>query len=725
MDRAILSYGATIAVLSLGIGILDAGQDPTTHPNPLPLSVIRPDHPRIWFNSENVHLLRQRWTDPAYDSIVNKYKGKSDAVSMALEGLATFDEAKCSQAAETVGSEYSPDGDSNLGHVDPISLVFDWCYDYLDPGQKADLISKIVVLRDQHRDDPSNGVRNFFRWHGTYLKNSFAYLASVLAIEGEPGVTSELREAQNVLQNLQELGDEVRGDGGYRAYFSQGNLQTLPFLMWTYATDTDFAMESGFTRNLAKWAAYKLAPSRRGFVRGPGDDVALESGYLKLELDAGGFYLLASHFDDPMAQMLGNLLVSEFGQGRHWNFEGPSFISLIHHKPEFEAETPAQLGMPLTAFFDKIGMVHARSSWKTDSDVVHSWFFNGPAVEHSGQSQNHYTIWRGDDPLIMKGGNYLGSPSAYKNRYHARTISNNSLLFSPMGSDRPDNDGGQDWSFVSLDVSAEKYPVADRVGSWRGQHRYRGEIIHFKVAGQYMLVSGDAAVAYNPVNVFGYVRDFVYLKPEIFLIRDRFSTSGVATIRSLIHSRYQPIVAGTPVIVEGDSTAGILEIVSDRFRLQNGASEAGIDVLWPADPTLRFVGGVGYEGYADGYNADPATDSQDWLHGTAELEERTRLIEGQWRTEIEVEPSQADGNLIQSIFVSAREPEVRPSFSVREEGRDLIVIVTHDRRTWIVVFPEDDVPTVTQQSPAVRRPTRAPLMGHRPQQAKDLHWHFF
>ncbi len=85
-------------------------------------------------------------------------------------------------------------------------------------------------------------------------------------------------------------------------------------------------------------------------------------------------------------------------------------------------------------------------------------------------------------------------------------------------------------------------------------------------------------------------------------------------------------------------------------------------------PSFGFIGGPGYESYVDGYNSDPYTDCGDWLKGHWELAARAALIEGQWRTEIEVTPSQADGNLIHAIYVSGSGAEERPKYSIRTVG---------------------------------------------------------
>jgi hypothetical protein len=695
--RFIVKFGVSVAILAVGAANVVAGDDPTTHPNPLPLSTIRSGHPRIWFNADNVDLLRQRWNDPAYTDIVNKYQGRGDALSLALEGLATNNASKCSQAAASASYSYRPQGDQEAGFVDSISLVFDWCYNYLDSGQRADLVSKIKNLRNEHLNNPNQGIRNFyFDWHETYLYNTFAYIGTVLAIEGEPGVSSELSNAQNLLQNLQEFADEVSGDGGYRTYFYQGTIQILPFLMWSSATDLDFASRSAFTKNFAKWAVYKLSPTGHGFVRGPADDEASEPGYTNDMLSAGGFYLLASHFDDSVAQWLGDQIRSEFGQTRHWwrVTDGPSFLSLVHYDPHRSAQSPAQAGMSLTRRFNKIGMVHVRSSWSSGPDVIHSWFYNGPAEAHFVEAQNHFTIWRGDDPLIMRGGNYLGTPSVYRQHYGGHTISENSVVFSPAGSGNPDHEGGQSLEFTSQALNASKYPVAARVGSWSYQHRYRGEIAHFEDTSRYTSVSGNTEKVYDPEHVNSYVRDFVYLKPDIFLIRDRFSTTNVSTIRSLIHSRRKPLYDGPTTVVQGSSSAGIIESTGDHFELRNGNSQADVKVLWPANPKLRFVGGQGYESLADGYNPDPWTTCQDWLRNSSALAERIELIEDQWRTEIEVTPSQAQGNLFYAIFVSDTSVDEKPVFSTSREGLDIVVHISRDGETIEMVFPAAGTPFI-------------------------------
>lgn len=670
------------------------GDDPTTHPTPLSLSTIRSGHPRLWFNGDNVAALRSRWTDPAFAALVNVYAGKTDPLSLALEALATENGTKASQAAAAVPTSYQQGGGGvSTGYVDTASLVFDWCYPYLSSGERSTLASAVQGLRASHLAQ----IRSYFRFHEMFNKSSHCYVAAALAIEGEPGISSQLQMAQNMTQNLQELGDEVGGDG-YRDYFYQGTAQILPFLMWSNATDLDMAARSSLTQNLPRWMWCKLSPTLEGFVRGSGDHAAFAPGHHKWQLDAGGFYAIASHFNDQTAQWVGDLLRTDFGQTTHWMWGGASFISLALYDPTIVAQSPYAAAKPTTEYFNIHGAVHNRETFDGGADTIHSWFYCGPCIGHSSFDQNHYTIWRGDDMLVMRGGNYLGSPADYKTHYQMHTIALNSIMFDPTGSSLPDHEGGQNSGSANLAERQLYYPVAERVGSWSGQHLYRGVIDHYENTSSYTVASGDATLAYDPDHVDSAIRDFVHIKPDIYLIRDRFSLSNVSTVRSLVHSREKPIFDGTPTVIQGSSSAGVLEATGSEFKLQRGTSEARVKVLWPSSTTLRFVGGEDYEAWANGSNSDPWTDCQDWLKSHWELAERVALIEGQWRTEIETTPAAAGGNVLYAVYASGIDPASPPTYSISQDGTDLVVQVTSGQTITEVTFPIDDAPVVTSGS---------------------------
>ncbi|MFQ5823915.1 MAG: hypothetical protein ACE5JB_07665 [bacterium] len=681
----------------------EAKRPATEHPNPWPLATVRPSHPRLWFNQENLALLRVRWNDPAHKNIVDNYKNSNDALSSALRYLATGNVSDAQAAiSEALSYGNSADhGEREAAWGDVPSLVFDWCYDQLSSSQKSSLISKI----QGRQASLVKNTLDYFRWHEIHLRGVHAYISAVLAIEGEPGVSSQLREAQNVLQNLQELGDEVSGDGAYRPYFYQGSYQPLSFFLWTTATDLDVVSRSGFTRHLPDFIVRRLSQSGSRFTRGEGDDDGDESGYfVKTNLAAGTFYMIASHFNDPLAQWLGNTL-RDHDQPYHWpSSREPIWLSLIYYDPSIPSNSPGSTNQPLVKYFDKDGMVHFRSGWNFDptaTDDIMAWFYNGPKPTHSENSQNHFTIWRGDDDLAITGGNYFGSPSKYDDHYFGHAIARNTLIFSPKGSSAPDKDGGQVNGKWLQPISSEKYPIADELVWYQGETSYRGEITYFINQPDYAITTGDASIAYDHNHVYTpdgsryFIRDFIYLKPDIFLIRDRFALSDVDNIRWILHSRTKPIYTGTSTVIRGSSNAGILEATGNKFAVEKGDSRLEVNLLWPSQATLRFVGGEGYEAWVDGSNSDPSTDAQGWLLDHPYLPIRMGLSKNQWRTEIETTPTKANGNIITALFVSGIQSNLeKPVFLLRENGNDKVIAVNYKSKIIEVVYPHNSVPVV-------------------------------
>ena len=684
----------------------------TEHPNPLPLAKVKSGHPRLWFNQENLSLLRARWNDPEYKKITDIYKNSSNAISSALKYLATGNVNDAQNAiSEALGygnnaSSGAVNGKREAAWGDVPAIVFDWCYDQLNNNQKADLISKIqnrsISLLQQK-------VKKRFQWH-EFFDEVTSYTSAVLAIEGERGVSSQLREAQNVLQNFQELGDEVSGEGAYQSYLYQGRYQPLCFFLWTTATDLDFVSKSGFTKNLPEFAIRRLSKSGSRFTRGPGDDLGGITGNVlsNMNLSAGIFYMIAHHFNDPLAQWLGNIL-RDRGQANHWVVsKSPNWLSLIYYDPSNPGQSPDDLNHTTVKYFSKNGMVSFRSGWNfspnQQNDVL-VWFYNGPSTTHSEASQNHFTIWRGKDDLAIAVGNYFGSPSRYKDHYQKHAIARNTLIFSPKGSSAPDKDGGQINGENLRPESAQNYPLADELTYYRGETSYRGQIVYFQDTPDYSITTGDAGIAYDHDNVIHYLRDVVYVKPNIFLIRDRFATSNVDNIRWILHSRTKPISTSPNRIIRGNSDAGILEANLSNFIIEKGESQLTADILWPSSPLVRFIGGPGYEAWVDGSNSDPAKDAGSFLLGSSELKARMELSKNQWRTEIESTPLQADGNIIVALFISEKAPVEKPFFSLREEGNLKIAVVSYKGKNIEIRFPSNEVPEIKGARPDTEAPS--------------------
>jgi len=269
------------------------------------------------------------------------------------------------------------------------------------------------------------------------------------------------------------------------------------------------------------------------------------------------------------------------------------------------------------------------------------------------------------------------------------------MVFSPAGSPQPDRDGSQLGSGPdqARRLSAEHYPLANRLIWYPGAILYQGAITDYRNEDGIVVVTGDAAAAYDPRHVTAYRRTVIFVTPDLFIIRDQFSLRDVDRVRALFHLRQAPEITGSRS-VQGTAGAGILEAEGDRALVQRGQSQAVIQLLWPGAANLRAVGGKGFENYIDGADVDPASTAQTWLLDPRrkDLAERMAAVKGQWRLEIETDPAAAKGEMITAISIGPK-GSAPPQLALKNlGGREVVAMAEGGRRMEIPLPPRDTAP---------------------------------
>ena len=250
-------------------------------------------------------------------------------------------------------------------------------------------------------------------------------------------------------------------------------------------------------------------------------------------------------------------------------------------------------------------MVDMHSGWNIGDENAHdidAWFYLGPMTEHAELDSGHFTLWRGNDDLITEGANYLSRPTPYHLEWGALSFARNTADFTPLGSATPDLEGselppptmlyGDNQMFGALGgerliqnespdtrerlarLSAETYPVANRVVWYPEYTGYLGRITDFRDLGAVAITTGDATAAYDPRHVESFQRSFIDVKPDLFIIRDHFRLHDVGRVRMLFHVRQRPQAPGLHVAM-GTPEAGILEGEGNRVTIDRGESQAG------------------------------------------------------------------------------------------------------------------------------------------------------
>jgi hypothetical protein len=708
-----------------------------TPPHPWSAPTIRAGHPRLFFDAAHLRRFRAHWNDPLYASVVHEYKYDVglDPVSEALRGLAIEDDAACRLAARTVlgegwhpkmnlssgppgGFDWKLFGPPEYVYGDAAPLVFDWCYFALTPALKSALIAKI----EQQNALRETALNKRFQWHEAHFLGFHAYLMGVLAIQGEPGASDRLQKAQNALQNWTDIGNELHGDGGYKTYTYQDTFLIAPAILWSLATGRDVVRRNQFIVHHADFLLRRLSLDGQDFVAGPGDQSADARGMIIRLQDpsALGPLMIADYLHDGSAQWLGQFLLEKQGFGKRW--DNPRWLDLIFHDDGLVPVPPARAGIPLVRYLRQSGMVDMRSAWnigRGDAHDIDAWFYLGPMTEHAETDAGHFTVWRGNDDLITEGANYLSRPTRYHILWSALSLARNTAVFSPAGSIAPDLDGGElppptmvyddgrQFGNVGAErlvngeseiersrlatLSAQAYPVANRIIWYPEYAGYVGRIVDFSDKGAIAIATGDATAAYDPRHVLSFRRSVVDVKPDIFIIRDRFRLRDVDRVRMLFHARERPEAPGLP-IVKGTAEAGILEGRGDRITISRGQSQATIRVLWPAAATIRLVGGPGYENYLDGKNVDAGSTAADWLLKQPDFPARIARVTGTWRIEIESAPKNADGEIIVAISVGPRGAVPPAARLVRDRHGETVDLRRGDGQNIAVDLPDNREP---------------------------------
>jgi len=651
---------------------------------------LRAGHPRLYVDAEALKRLKVNWRDPAYHDIVKLYRAKTDPLSRALQYLATGDAGLCHAAVpDALAEPYKLAGPSRAVYGDESSLVFDWCYGALSAPERAALVQFI---------DSRNALREAaldkrFQWHEAHLLGFHAYLQGVLAIEGEPGASPRLAKAAAAIQNDTEFANEVHGDGSYKTYAYQDLFLVTPSILWSIATGEDLVRRNHYLLHRPEVLLRLLSADGSDVMAGPGDQIADGRGMLQADQrpSALGPLLLAGYLKDGLAQYTGERIRARQGWGRPGD---PQWLALLLVDEGVKPLAPEAAGIPLSRQLPIGGMVNFRSGWDPVRPDTVAWFYLGPRTEHAEPDAGHFTIWRGNDDLIVSGANYFGSPSAYRDRWGGLSFARNTMVFSPAGSPQPDRDGSQlgpDTSQARR-LSAEHYPVANRLIWYPSAILYQGAITDYRDEDGFVTATGDATAAYDPRHVSSYRRTIIFVRPDLFIIRDQFSLQGVDRVRALFHLRQAPEIAGLRP-VQGTASAGILEAEGDRAVVRRGQSRAVIQLLWPRSAKLRAVGGTGFENYIDGADVDPASTAQTWLLDPhrKDLGRRMAAEKGQWRLEIETDPAAAKGEMITAISIGAK-ASVAPQLVLQSLGGRQVVAVEEGGRRFEIPLPAAESP---------------------------------
>jgi hypothetical protein len=564
----------------------------------------------------------------------------------------------------------------------------------------------------------------YFLYHERFKERN-SYISLAVAVLNEPNGINDVVTARTWMFRYVQMMDEVAKDGATASYIYQYKYQPFAIFMWDKATGDNLSEQSGFLHHMVDYLIYKLVKNGYEITYSEGDLAAwFDSGVLsEMEnSDAGTGYILAGKYNDPVAQWYGN----QVWDGKKNNmlysvkYDMP-WMSFVFYNASLQAVSPTSADYTTAKYFRGTDWVNLRSGFNYGEigvpDDFTMWIYSGGDTSHSRESQGHFELWRGMDDLVIRGGNYMGTPSYWVN-YFGESFARNTMGFVPAGSATPDKDGGQSESKYTSALDWQYYPYNSQYthnGSGWHVARFRGNISFFNDETQYTITTANIGQSYAQVNF--YKRDFIYIKPDVIVINDRFDTiavKNIGTLRWYLHTRNKPLFNGVETIIQGDSTAGILSLTAQNgFNVVRGNSKLELKLLSPSSANIHAQGGGNWAYFMDNIQYLPQ-HCQCWIingggtspdcTGTLDYTSkhyvnRVAYLNNQWSTWFEIPKTSSDGQIVVGMWTTGNAITTgAPAYGVIQTvsgGKHLQV--KYNGQTYMLFLPatSSGIPTVS------------------------------
>ena len=207
-------------------------------------------------------------------------------------------------------------------------------------------------------------------------------------------------------------------------------------------------------------------------------------------------------------------------------------------------------------------------------------------------------------------------PPRHSFEYASLTIAANGLLVrypnDPLRNPRRPNDGGQ--LFGALASWSKVRPIPKGPPAMgHGKGFYGGRIVAYENSPVYDYACGDATHSYSPSSVKSFTRQFVYLRPDVFVIFDRVTAFKPEFTKTwVLHTPAKPVpnAAGAEKPDTRNHSDGHFLWTCDGGEMTN---KQGGRLFWkallPSNREVRLLGGPHHDFEVEGVNRGPTDAS--------------------------------------------------------------------------------------------------------------------
>ena len=306
--------------------------------------------------------------------------------------------------------------------------------------------------------------------------------------------------------------------------------------------------------------------------------------------------------------------------------------------------------VPRFQYIPTVGVAYFRSG-SSMADTYACFRSGGKNALHCHYDQNHFVIYH-QGYLALDSGTRGLNQSFHLPYYYAQSIAHNTILI-----DMPREKIGYHWG---PGHHGYKSPVPFMDG---GQYRKLAPVKTKTVnTKEYAGILSDATGSYRPEKCKLAEREFLHLRPHLFLVIDRVkSAKKEYRKRWLLHTQQKPQIEGN-----------VFTNFEEKGKLVTRC-------LWPQKVKVELIGGPGREFWASGKNWE--------LHPVFDKNYKGKL-HGNWRIEVSPEePAEFDMfvHLLHASPAKANFMPVKPEISQVKGG--LNVTFTYAFKKWQIFIP--------------------------------------
>lgn len=570
MRRGTLLGVATVVAMLLLVTSVQSAE-------PAGAATVRKEHPRIFFTEEAIARARKNIAEvPLVAEAYQKLKARASSEEIGQASWTVHDRAaaaalvylvegkdpallaKLKRALEELpGSE--TDGWTHGFTTQALSIAYDAAYNELTEAERARYAKGIAQV--------ANRIWAHYR-HSDYNNHVYieygplVYAALALANDGYETETAKkcMDWAEDFLKDhAVKAWAQVGGrDGGWHESRSYHSLFTHFYVhqleAWRTATGENLFPQATGLAGDAQWMVHTNRP-HDGQPVGVAD-IRTEPNKQRTPGWGEAFYylpILAREYRDGVAQYWGARGFDDY-TFRNWPF-------VIGYDPTVVPTPPEE--MPTAQIFENLGWVAMRSDWTQDATFalfICGRYFAG----HQHSDQNQFVIHKQGTLAIDAG------------EYGAKTTeSHNSVLIG--GNQRP----------FGNDPTRYVEPIEP------GHTCYTGRLLAYEHNDDYTYVCGDATSAYEPEKVELFLRQFVYLRPDLFVIYDRTESAEPLERQWMLHSLGPADLKDNEALIanwNGKLSVKVLlpdGVSSRQYPKEAGRREDNYIAFTPAEPAER------------------------------------------------------------------------------------------------------------------------------------------